>query len=319
MGFRMVRPLLPSSAQRSLHTVAEIPLAGGTSRFDYQSLDTKTHRLFIAHLGASQVSVFDTQSNTVLATLTGLAQVHGVLFVPEERKVYASATGDNQVVVIDAKTLAITARVPGGIYPDGITYDPVDHRLFVSDETGQTETVIDTHTNERIATIPLGGEAGNSQYDPVSHQVLVDVQTLNQLIAINPATLQVVARTHLPDCQSDHSLLIDAPQRLAFVACDGNAQMLVLDLPTQKVLAQFSVGSSSDVLALDSGWHLLYVASESGVVSIFEEPHRQVQKVDEEEVAPSAHTIAVDEQTHRVYLPLEQVHGKPVLRIALFQ
>jgi hypothetical protein len=31
--------------------------------------------------------------------------------------------------------------------------------------------------------------------------------------------------------------------------------------------------------------------------------------------APHAHSVAVDPATHRVYLPLENVDGKPVLRI----
>jgi hypothetical protein len=30
---------------------------------------------------------------------------------------------------------------------------------------------------------------------------------------------------------------------------------------------------------------------------------------------PHAHTVAVDPATHRVYLPLENVNGRPVLRI----
>jgi hypothetical protein len=31
--------------------------------------------------------------------------------------------------------------------------------------------------------------------------------------------------------------------------------------------------------------------------------------------APHAHTIAVDQATHRVYLPLENLDGKPALLI----
>jgi hypothetical protein len=31
--------------------------------------------------------------------------------------------------------------------------------------------------------------------------------------------------------------------------------------------------------------------------------------------APAAHSVAVDPTTHLVYLPLEDVEGKPVLRI----
>jgi hypothetical protein len=66
---------------------------------------------------------------------------------------------------------------------------------------------------------------------------------------------------------------------------------------------------------LDSGTHRLYVASESGVVSIFSEAGRDFRKVGEGFVAPHAHSVAVDSRTHCVYVPLENLDGKPVLRI----
>src|SRR5437867_41374 len=43
-----------------LRTIADVPLGGGSSRLDYESLDQGAGLLFIAHLGASMVSVLDT-------------------------------------------------------------------------------------------------------------------------------------------------------------------------------------------------------------------------------------------------------------------
>ena len=200
-----------------------------------------------------------------------------------------------------------------------MAYYPVAHTVFVSDDVGGTDTVIDTRTNRRIATIPLGGEAGNTQYDPVSRRMFVDVQTLNQLVAINPATDRIVARYSLPaSCQHDHSLLIDAPHRLAFIACDGNARLLVFDLASLRVTSVETVGDNPDVLAFDSSVQRLYVAAESGIVAVFDERARSLHKVAEGFVATEAHVIAVDPRTHRLYLPLQDVDGKPVLRIAVW-
>jgi DNA-binding beta-propeller fold protein YncE len=307
------RPLLP------LRIVADLPLSGGTSRFDYQSLDPLTHRLFVAHLGAGIITVVDVSSDQVVANIPDVAGVHGVLAVPELGRVYASATDAHQIVVIDEQSLQVVRRIPGGDYPDGLAYAPLQHELFVSDEAGGADVVIDVTTNRQVATIPLGGEAGNTQYDPVSGRIYVDVQTRNELAAIDPATHTIVARYPLAGCEHDHSLLIDAPQRLAFIACDGNATLLVMDLGSMRVLSTQSVGDGVDVLALDHGTHLLYSASESGVVSVFDEHGRAVRKVGEGYVAPEAHSVAVDEATHRIFLPLQDVNGRPVLRIAQFQ
>jgi hypothetical protein len=114
----------------------------------------------------------------------------------------------------------------------------------------------------------------------------------------------------------DHSLLIDAPHRLAFIACDGNARLLVFDLASLRVTSVQTVGNSPDVLAFDSSMQRLYVAAESGIVAVFDERRRTLHKVAEGFVAAEAHVIAVDPRTHRLYLPLEDVDGKPVLRVA---
>src|SRR5215472_7851006 len=74
-----------------LKQVAEIPLPGPAVRFDYQNLDAKNGRLYIAHMNADQLVVFDTQSRQVVANLDGFARVHGVWAVPELGRIYASA------------------------------------------------------------------------------------------------------------------------------------------------------------------------------------------------------------------------------------
>jgi YVTN family beta-propeller protein len=154
-----------------LTRVASVPLPGAATRFDYESLDAKTGRLFIAHLAASEVVVYEISANRVVSTIPNINGVHGVLAVPQLARVYATATGSNEVAVIDAHTFKVVARVPAGTYPDGMAYDPVDRKLYVSDEHGDAVTVIDTTANRRIATISLGGDVGNTQYDAGSRRL----------------------------------------------------------------------------------------------------------------------------------------------------
>lgn len=297
-----------------LKILRDVPLPGRATRFDYESFDPQTGLLFIAHLGDSRVIVLDTRAQKLVADIPGVAEVHGVLAVPALGRVYASATGGNKVVAIDERSFRIVAKISGGDYPDGMAYDPADHELFVSDEAGRTDTVIDTNTNQRVATIRLGGEAGNTQYDPVSGHMFVDVQTLNRLLAIDPKTKTVVGSYALPGCEHDHGLYIDAPHRLAFVACDGNAKLLTFDLREMLVTGIHSVGRYPDVLSFDPRLGRLYVASESGVVAAFEEKGQGTVMLGESDVAREAHSVAADAQ-HRVHFPLQDVAGHPVLRV----
>src|SRR5512132_448483 len=110
---------LPSSATSGnlpLRTLRDVPLSGGASRFDYQSFDPNTGRLYIAHLGDSSMVVFDVNKETLVSDIKNLSRVHGILVVPELHRIYASATGSNELAVIDDDTLRVLARVPAGDY-----------------------------------------------------------------------------------------------------------------------------------------------------------------------------------------------------------
>ena len=308
-------PTAPADTPRgALHTVLDLPLPGPANRFDYQTIDPATRRLYISHMDAGRVVVVDLDSSRVVAEVAGTPRATGIWAVPSHHAVYVSAAGHHQVAVIDDRTLAITARVGGIEFPDGIAYAPAEDKVFVSDESGEADVVIDARTNTKRSTIALGGEAGNTHYDSVSRCILVAVQTRNQLVAIDPATERIVARYDLPGSDHPHGFTLDEPGRLAFVSSEESGVLQVVDLRTMRVLATHRVGDDPDVLAWDPEWRRLYVASESGVVSVFLAEGAELRSLGELRL-PRAHTVSVDVRTHRVYLPLESLGGRPVLRI----
>ncbi len=296
-----------------LSMIASVPLPGAATRFDYASLDPVTHRLFVAHLAASEVVVFDVATDRVVGRIPDVSEVHGVLAVPQLGRLYATATGTNEVVAIDARSLHVIARMPGGSYPDGMAYDPADHKLFVSDENGDTDTVIDTRTNARIATIPLGGDVGNTQYDARTRRAYVNDQTHGDLIAIDPTSDTIVARYHLSGCAGNHGLAIDDRTRRAYIACEDDARLVVFDFATMTQTQTLPLGSGPDVLARDPDLARLYVASESGVVSIFSTRGARVRETSHAYLAENAHVVAVDPRTHRVYFPVLSPTGPRML------
>jgi YVTN family beta-propeller protein len=298
--------------------VRDVPLSGGTSRFDYQSLDQQAHRLYVAHLGAGIVTVFDTEAGAVIGDVQNVPGAHGVLVVPELGRVYASATGARQVAVIDPASLSVVATVPAGEYPDGLAYAPEVGKLYISDEHGKADVVVDVQSNQVVATIPLRGEAGNTQYDPASRQILVAVHS-GHLAVIDPSTDQLRGRYEVAGCGEPHGLAIDAARRLAFVACQSNAKLVVFDLTTMQATAIFDVGKGPDVLSYDASMGQLYVAAESGPLVVFGIDDAGVREIARDTVGPNAHSVAVDPQTHHIYLPLENVGGQPVLRELVFE
>jgi YVTN family beta-propeller protein len=265
-------------------------------------------------MNANQLVVFDTKTRTVAANLDGFPKVHGVLAVPELGRVYASTTGDHNVTVVDMANLQTVARAGPVKYPDGLAYAPDPKRVFVSDEHGDADAVINTGTNSLIATVPLGGGAGNTVYDPGSKHILVAVHGKNELAVIDPATAQIVNRYRVEGIEHPHGIALDVSARLAFVAGEGNSRVAVVDLTSMQVLATEPVGKDPDVLAFDPGLKMLYVAAESGHVTVFRENGKALV-TDAALSMPYAHTVCVDPETHLVYFPLQDIDGHPVLRI----
>jgi len=88
-----------------------------------------------------------------------------------------------------------------------------------------------------------------------------------------------------------------------------------MDMQSMRVIASDSLGDGPDVLAFDEGLGVLYVASESGVLSMFKLEGKTLKKLGHGSVARKAHTVAVDSETHFAYFPIENLNGKAVLRI----
>jgi DNA-binding beta-propeller fold protein YncE len=298
-----------------LHPEEDVPLTGGVSRFDYQSLDTQSGFLYLAHTGAGQIVVFNTHLGKVAATLSGFPGVTGLLALPQYHRLYASLTNSHVVAVIDTVGQKTVARIPAGHFPDGLTYVPETHEAYVADELGGEVTVFDVLNNRKTASIKMEGQVGNVRYDPLSRRVFANIQTKNELVAIDTVTHKVILHYVLQGGKHPHGLWIDPPSRMAFVACDGDAKLVVMDLSTFQETGVASVGKDPDILSFDDNLGYLYVACDSGVVSIFRVRDHKVEKLGDFPVGLKAHSVEVDPKTHLVYFPLAKAGKGPVLRI----
>jgi hypothetical protein len=300
------------------------------------------------------IIVFNTRDDKVVGLLN-IPQVAGVVLAPDLHKIYAADSNDAIIYAINERTLQYKPiPLQTNDSPDAITYDQVDHLIFVSDpgtpptadsnvikRKNQNEAVINALTDKLITEIPLGSDGqwgddvGHVKFDPGLHRIFVNVQQLADpnspnpnllppagrawLVAINPKTRRVVTRLKLPDaCITPHGLAIDTEQHIAFIACvDATPTIMVrVDLKTMQVMPEkpWPIDIKPDMIVIGSSSHLVFVASGIGI-SLFQEQGRNLQWLGDYNSGLSMHTIAINEQTHEIYLPLPRVGGRPVLRI----
>jgi DNA-binding beta-propeller fold protein YncE len=304
----------PHGGPLPLRQVSETALTGGPVRFDYTALDAERGRLFIAHMGAGELIDVDVHTHAVVRTLADLPDVHGVIVVPDNHRVYTTATGNNQLVAIDEDSGRVMFRAPTDTYPDGLAYDPIRRTVWTTNENAGTETVIDANTGAVRATVPLGGEVGNVVYDSFLDQMVVAVQGRKDLAVIDPVSFTVTERIPTPGCDHPHGQALDVTDQIMFVGCESNATMVTVDLANRAVIDHHEVGETPDVLAYDPDRGRVYVAAESGWVSMFDHDHGHLTARGSAYLADGAHSLALDPATHHTYFPIPKgSNGSPVL------
>ncbi len=301
------------SSLPALRTAADIPLPGGPTRFEGQSFDRTNSRLYLAHSGDGELVMIDTRAKRLIANLPNFPGCTAVLAVPEMESVFIGVPGRDEVAVMNTASLKVT-RLAGGEYPYGMAWASDLGKMYVSDRRDTKVTVIDMRMNQRVTTIDLGGEAGNAIYDPATKRILVNVRTSNELLEVDPATDFVANRLKLKG-KTPQGLVIAPNSRLAFAACQDDAKLLVIDLEKWNVRESLVTGPKPDMLAYDEELGMLYVGTESNVVSVFQVKGKDIDRMGEVEVGANAHSVCVNPMTHEVYIPLENVNGKPVLRV----
>lgn len=297
-----------------LRHVADVALPGGSSRFDYADVDPTRHLLVVAHLGGSEVVAVSLDQRRVEWTARGIDSAHGVRIDPKLGRIFATATGTNEVVALEESSGREVGRARTGAFPDGLAFDDTRNLLLVSNKDGGTVTALRADTLTPLATIDAGGDVGNTQVPTAGGQALVADGQDNQLLTIDTDRLSVTHRDELASCHGAHGIALDPTAARAYVACEDNATVVVVDLAAHRQLTHLAVGDNPDVLVIDPQGRRLYVAAESGTVTVIAlDPTPTV--IGRAHLADGAHTVAVDPTLQLVAFALADVDGQPVLRL----
>jgi DNA-binding beta-propeller fold protein YncE len=301
-----------------LSVVSDVALPGGATRFDYQDIDTALGHLVIAHMNDNAVVIVDLKDGSILKQLPNIPVARGVVVADDVGVIFVTSS-PNQLVLIDNRAMTEIKRVTTGNAPDGVGWDPTDKIVGVSDQGDGALSLITNAGSGTRTQVPLGSETGNVVYDASRGQFWITVVKPNppdQLVAVNPTTAQVSTSIPLPGCNGAHGLRIHPDGQSAFIACEGNDVLARADLGGAHTVSTGATGSGPDVLSIDPGLGWLYVAAESGDLTIFDIRQPGVALVGHDHPGGNSHSVAVDPATHRVFFPLMQgPNGTPVLRI----
>ncbi len=286
-------------ANSGYHTLRTVKL-GGEGGWDYLTVDSAAHRLYVSH--ATHVMVVDADADKVVGDIPGTEGVHGIALVPELGRGFTSNGRSSTVTIFDLKTLAVISTVKiTGTNPDAIVYDPVTKRVFTMNGRSNDATAIDAATGEVAGTIELGGRPEFAVSDFAGH-LYVNLEDKNEELQLDPRGLKVLARWPMAPCESPSGLAIDRAHHRLFAGC-RNKMMAVIDAETGKVVATPAIGAGVDANAFDPGTQFAFSSNGDGTLTVVhEDSPNSFTVVENVATERGARTMALDEKTHNVYL-----------------
>ena len=259
---------------------------------------------YISNYLSNNVSVIDTATNTVIATIPVGSEAWGVAVKPDGTRVYVT---DNNVSVIDTALKTVIATISVGADPEGVAVGmtPNGERVYVANSNSNTVSVINTATNMVIATVGVGSDPTPLAISPDGSKVYVGgrsvtvIETTNNTVvtSISVEALGIAftpngARAYVTDSNAQAAKVIDtttntviasvpvgiAPRGVVvnplgtrtYVANNGGASVTVIDVASNTVIQTVSAGSGPFGLDITLDGTLLYVANHTnnGTVSV---------------------------------------------------
>jgi YVTN family beta-propeller protein len=174
---------------------------------------------YVAHAGVNNVSVIDTSTDKVVATIL-VSNVYDVAVNLAGTRVYV-ANGNiggtvSMVSVIDTSINQVVATIPVvGNSSGPIAVNPTGNRVYVAGyNSGYVVNVIDTGTNSVIATIPTG-HANDIVINPADTRVYVATGGAGGMVSvIDTSTNKVAATIPLGTWQADSMIVNPTGTRL---------------------------------------------------------------------------------------------------------
>lgn len=290
------------------HRVQKITI-GGEGGWDYLIADGSGGRVYVSH--GTEVDVVDTKSGQVVGKITDLKGVHGIALATEFGRGFISNGQAGTVTIFDLNTLSkIGADVPAGKNPDAIIYDPASKRVFAFNGRSSDATAIDAEKGTVVGRVALEGKPEFAAADGVGH-VYVNIEDQSKVFDIDARKLTVEHRWSLAPCEEPSGMAIDAAHRRIFSGCH-NKMMAVMDADTGKVVATPPIGSGIDATAFDPGTGLVFNSCGDGTLSVIhEDSPDQYTVVENAKTQTGARTMALDAQTHHVYLSIADFEPAP--------
>lgn len=254
----------------ALKLIQKIPLSNVKGRIDHLAIDLKGERLFVAALGNNTLEVIDLKAGKQIHTITGLSEPQGVIFIPNENKIYISNGGNGKCSIFDASSFDLIDSIEFNEDADNMRYDSTGNRTYVGYGSGGIG-IIDSISVKRIGNITLPAHPEAFEIEHSSGKVFINIPVSRQIAVVDIKKLLVEAEWQLKDAGENFPMALDEVNHHLFVGCWSPAKLLIFDTQLGKIVSEINIDNDADDIFYDAGKKRIYISSGKGFLDIVEQ------------------------------------------------
>jgi|GEM_PF-973155 len=254
---------------------------------------------YVTNYDSNEVSVINTATNRVTATVPVGTGPEGAVVTPDGKKIYVTNYEDDTISVIDTATNNVTSTVGVGSSPWGIIVNPDGKKVYVVNYDSGTTSVIDTATNNVTATVKVGSCPEGIVVNPAGTKVYVANYEDDTISIIDTANNIVTANVTVGDCPSGVAITPDGKK--VYVTNYEDNTTSIIDTANNIVTANVTVGNGPSGVAVNPDGKKVYVVnSDSDTTSVIDTATNNVTATIE--VGSQLGGVAVTPNGKKVYL-----------------
>jgi outer membrane protein assembly factor BamB len=298
----LLSPCANAQAPSPVYSVSQIFHPGSDGGWDYLTVDSHDHRLFVPRVKHTQV--LDAKTGAVIADIPGQKHNHGVAIATPLGRGFISDGEDGSVVVFDLKTYMVLGKIKAEADADGIIYDPYSGKVLVACGDAGALVPIDAdialETGTSNPEIDLGGKPEFLAVDSKG-RAYVNLEDKDLVAVVDLKSMKVIAKWSTLPGGSPVGLSIDPVKGHLFVGCRKPQKLIVMSTEDGKVLSDIPIGAGVDATVFDGD---AFASCRDGTLTVAREASPGKFELSQTvHTALGARTMGVDTATHSIYLP----------------